>query len=75
MHLTFGHNFNQSMTDALPNSLTHLTFDDHFNQPIKDALPDSLIEIALNRLYVYRSDLPKKYKLLLAILLFSFIID
>jgi len=60
--LTFGHKFNQSIKDALPNNLTHLTCGSDFNQSIKDALPSSLLELKICKDYYYEDDIPKNLK-------------
>lgn len=48
-HLTFGHNFNQSISPGLiPSPVTHLTFGTHFDQPMSpDLIPLSVRHLSV----------------------------
>jgi len=60
-HLTFGHRFNQSITErilgfagsiyikSIPNSVTHLTFGDDFNKPTFGGIPNSTTHLKFGK--------------------------
>ena len=53
------YDFNQSIKDCIPNSVTHLIFGYNFNQLIKDCIPNSVTHLALGHNFKQNiNDLP-----------------
>ena len=49
IQLIFGNNFNQDITNAIPNSIIHLKFGHKFNQEIKGIIPNSVMHLTLGK--------------------------
>ena len=47
--IIFDDDFNQSIKDCIPNSVTHLSFGSCFNQPIKCCIPNSVTHLTFGK--------------------------